>query len=213
MLTASHPHCVSLNRAATARRSTFQKSQTRRAALIAIPRRILISCPTEGTQAADKGPSATPTYVPIGASLRHPSTYREYASGCRGARRLAAGPFSTACDLFSDCWPRRAYHRPSSLLGVQELPPRHPVPAQKIAEHHARRQEVAREDGPPGDGLEQPVGQRQDHGKGEDLEAAEEHDEGEEHARRSVGQREQGARDPSEEDEGHALDGRVLDHP
>src|SRR5436190_2759969 len=91
MLTASHPHCVSLNRAATARRSTFQKSQTRRAALIAIPRRILISCPTEGTQAADKGASASL------ASLRHPSTYREYASGCRGARRLAAGPFSTAC--------------------------------------------------------------------------------------------------------------------
>src|SRR2546429_7572052 len=95
MLTASHPHCVSLNRAATARRSTFQKSQTRRAALIAIPRRILTSCPTEGTQAADKGPSASL------ARLRHPSTYREYASGCRGARRLASGPFSTAC-LSSD---------------------------------------------------------------------------------------------------------------
>src|SRR5207244_4069916 len=42
-------------------------------------------------QAADKGPSASL------ARLRHPSTYRAYASGCRGARRLASGLFSTAC--------------------------------------------------------------------------------------------------------------------
>ena len=41
-------------------------------------------------QAADKDPSASL------ASWRHPSMYREYASGCRGARRLASGPFSAA---------------------------------------------------------------------------------------------------------------------
>src|SRR5262249_29577252 len=40
------------------------------------------------TQAADKGPSASL------ASLRHPSTYRKYASGGRSARRLASRPFS-----------------------------------------------------------------------------------------------------------------------
>ena len=48
-------------------------------------------------QAADKGLAASFDWKRLGASLRHPSTYTEYASGCRGARRLASGPFSTAC--------------------------------------------------------------------------------------------------------------------
>ncbi len=56
------------------------------------------------------------------------------------------------------------------------------------------------------------MGQRQDHGEGEDLEAAEEHDESEKHPRLPVGQREQGGRDPAEEDERHAVDCRVLDY-
>src|SRR5713101_4281785 len=64
-------------------------------------------------------------------------------------------------------YPRRGYHSARSLPRVQELPPRHAVAAQEVAEHHGGGQEIAREDGPPCDGLEQPLGERLDHDEGE----------------------------------------------
>src|SRR5713101_4054623 len=97
-----------------------------------------------------------------------------------------------------------------SLVSVQELPPRHAMSAQEEAEHHARRQEIAREDRPPRDRLEQPLGERLDHDEREDLEAAEQHDEGEEQARLPVGQREQPGGEPAEDDEGQAVQRGVL---
>src|SRR6266851_256133 len=49
------------------------------------------------TQAADKGPSATPTLLLVGAPSTAGSTYQGYASPAAFGRRLASGPFSPPC--------------------------------------------------------------------------------------------------------------------
>ena len=63
---------------------------------------------------------------------------------------------------------------------VQELAPGHAMLPEEEAEHGDGRDEVAAEDGPPRDGLEQPLGENGEQGGEEDLEAAEQHHQPEE---------------------------------
>src|SRR5262245_41505031 len=102
--------------------------------------------------------------------------------------------------------------RPGSSACREELAPRHPVLTEEVPEHHEGRDEIGGQNRPPGDRLEETLGQDGDGRDEEHLEAAEQHEEPEEQERLAVGQCQEAGGRPSEEHEGQPVHDGVLEH-
>ena len=77
--------------------------------------------------------------------------------------------------------------------------------AEKNGEHDESGHQVAADDGPRRQRVEEPSRERHDHGQHEDLEAAEEHEDREEDAAIAIDQGEQPGRAETEEDEARSF--------
>src|ERR1700730_5330719 len=83
--------------------------------------------------------------------------------------------------------------------------------AEKNGEHGESGHQVAADDGPRRQRVEEPRPEDHDHGQHEDLEAAEEHENREEDAAIAIDEGEQPGRAETEEDEGQPVRRRVLE--
>src|SRR2546421_1893022 len=82
---------------------------------------------------------------------------------------------------------------------------------EKDGDHDEAGHQVAADDGPGGQGVEEPRRERRDHGQREDFEAAEEHEDREENTSIAIDEGEEPGRAETEQDESQTVHKRILD--